>query len=134
MAAAGISCNTSVAMAVAQTVEIVGKLAPAGGEEQAVGPPIPGVAAALDKTMFDQPVEQAHQRDRLQFEHVGQIDLGQPLLLAQPEQDNPLRTRRATPLGAVIDIVAQKARTFDKLRDQLLFQIERHAFCDPLDC
>ncbi len=102
---------------VAQTIKIIGQLSPICGEKQAVSPPIPGVAAALNKTVLDQPVKQTNQRDRLQLEHIGQVHLGKPLLLAQPEQDNPLRTRRATALGAVIDIVAQKARTFDELRN-----------------
>jgi hypothetical protein len=70
---------------------------------------------SLDKTMFDEPVEKAYQRDRLQFEHVGEIDLGQALLVAQSKQDNPLCARCAAALGAVIDIVAQKPRTFDEL-------------------
>jgi hypothetical protein len=77
--------------------------------------------AALEKTVLDQPVEQAHQRDRLQFKHIRQINLGQSLLLAQSKQDNPLRARGAAGLGTVVDIVAQQARTFHELRNQLAF-------------
>ena len=99
---------------------------PAAGQEQPVGAAIPGIVPALQQTVLDQTVEQPHQRDRLQFEHVGQIDLRQPLLLPQPEQHDPLRARGAAPLGAMIDVVAQQPRAFDKLRNQLAFQIERH--------
>jgi hypothetical protein len=111
---------------VAQTVEIVDKLAAARGEKQTVGPAIPGVMTPLEQTVFDQPIEQAHQRDWLQFKHVSQIDLRQPFLLPQPEQYDPLRTRSATPLGAVLDIVTQQPGAFDKLRNQLAFQVEGH--------
>ena len=76
--------------------------------------------------MLDQPIQQAHQRDRLQFKHFGQIDLRQTLLLPQPEQHDPLRTRGAAPLGALVDVVAQQARAFDQLDNELAFQIERH--------
>jgi DNA polymerase-1 len=78
------------------------------------------------RRFIDQTIEQAYQRDRLQLEHLGQIDLGQALLLPQTEQHNPLRAGGAPALGAVIDIVAQQARAFDKLRNELAFQVERH--------
>ncbi len=45
------------------------------GEKQAIGPPIPWVMPPFNEAMFNQPVEQAYQRNRLQFEHIGQIDL-----------------------------------------------------------
>ena len=61
---------------VAQAIEIIDKLASARGEKQPVGAPVPGVVAPFEQAMLDQTVEQPHQRDRLQFEHVGQIDLG----------------------------------------------------------
>ena len=56
----------------------------------------------------------------------GQIDLGQPLLLAQTEQHNPLRARGAAGFRAMIDVVAKKSRTFDQLGDELFFKVERH--------
>ena len=52
-----------------------------------------------------------------------------PFLLPQPKQHDPLRARGAAALGAMIDIVAQQARAFDKLRNELAFQIERHRRC-----
>src|SRR5260221_6058160 len=67
-----------------------------------------------------------HQRDRLQFEHVGKIDLRETLLLMQPKQYDPLRARGAASLGTMINIVAEQARTFNNLRNQTAFQIERH--------
>ena len=112
---------------VAQTIEIVDKLAAGTGQEELVGATILGIVPALQKTVLDQTIEQAHQRDRLQFKHVGQIDLRQPLVLPQPEQYDPLRSRRASALGAVVDVIAQQARAFDELRDQLAFQIERQS-------
>ena len=77
----------------------------------------------LQKAVLDQPIEQAHQRDRLQFKHVGQIDLRQSFLLPQSEQYDPLRARGAAALGTVVDEVAQQARAFDKLCHQLAFAI-----------
>jgi hypothetical protein len=56
--------------------------------------------------------------------HFRQINLGQPFLLPQSEQDNPLRTRGAALPGAMVDVVAQKARALDELRNQLSFQVE----------
>ncbi|GCC42935.1 hypothetical protein chiPu_0027211, partial [Chiloscyllium punctatum] len=111
---------------VAQTVEIVDQAAPGPGQEQAIGAAIPGVGAAFEQAVLDQAVKQPHQRDRLQFEDVGEIDLGKPLLLAQPEQNDPLGTRGPSRLGAMIDIVAQQPRALDELRDELAFEIERH--------
>src|SRR5207248_6046979 len=65
---------------VAQAIEVVDKLASARGEKQPVGAPVPGVVAPLEQAVLDQTVEQPHQRDRLQFKHVSQIDLGQSFL------------------------------------------------------
>jgi hypothetical protein len=81
---------------------------------------------SLDKTVLDQTIEQAHQRDRLQFKYLSEIDLRQSFLLPQSEQYNPLRARGAAALGAVVDVIAQQARAFDELRNQLASQIERH--------
>ena len=82
---------------------------------------------ALEKPVLDQAIEQAHQRDRLQFEHIGQIDLRQSFLLPQSEQYDPLRAGGAAALGAMVDVVAQQARAFDELGNELAFQIERHS-------
>ena len=78
---------------------------------------------ALQQAVLDQAIEQPHQRDRLQFKHIRQIDLRQPFLFPQPEQHDPLRARGAAALGAMIDVVAQQPRAFDKLRNQLAFQV-----------
>ena len=107
---------------VAQTVEIVDQLAAAWGEKQPVGAAVPGVVPPLQQAMLDQAIEQAHQRDRLQLQHIGKIDLRQSFLLPQSEQYDPLRARGAAALGAVVDVVAQQARAFDELRNQLAFQ------------
>src|SRR6267143_5086138 len=109
---------------IAQTVEIIDKLAAARREKQAVGTAIPEIGSAFQQAVLDQTVEQTHQRDRLQFKHVGQIDLRQSLLLPQSKQHNPLRARGATALGTVVDVVAQQTRAFDQLRNQPAFQIE----------
>src|SRR6202165_2259979 len=116
-----IGCNS-----VAQTVEIIDKLTAALREEQPVGASIPGIVPPLEKTMLDQTIEQAHQRDRLQFKDIGQIDLRQSLLLPPSEQYDPLRARGAAALGAVVDVISQQARTLDELGNQLPFEIERH--------
>src|SRR5471030_73682 len=76
---------------VAKTVEIVDKLAAGAREKQAVGPAISGIGPPLQEPMLDQAVEQANQRDRLQLEHVGEVDLRQSFLLPQSEQYDPLR-------------------------------------------
>src|SRR6266481_8417592 len=60
---------------VAQTVEIVHELTTACGEKQSIGASIPWIVPSLEKAVLNQTIEQAHQRDRLQFEHIGQIDL-----------------------------------------------------------
>ena len=117
---------------IAQAVEIVDKLPAARGQKQPVGAAILRIVPPLEQAMLDQPVEQPHQRDRLQFEHVGEIDLGQALLLAQAKQHDPLRARGAAALGAVIDVVAQQPRTLHELRNQLAFQVERHRRNCPL--
>jgi hypothetical protein len=72
---------------------------------------------ALQQTVLDQTVEQPHQRDRLQLEHVCEIDLGQALLLAQPKKHDPLRARSASLLGSVIDIIAQEPGALVELRN-----------------
>ena len=40
----------------------------------------------LEQAVLDETIEQPHERDRLQLEHVGEIDLRQPLLLAQAKE------------------------------------------------
>ena len=117
---------------VAQTVEIVDQLTAGAGQEQPVGPAVFWIRAPLQQPVLDQAVEQADQRDRLQFQHVGQIDLRQSFLLPQSEQYDPLRAGGAAALGAVVDVVAQQARTFHQLRDELTFQVERHVGGGPL--
>ena len=52
-------------------------------------------------------------------------------LLPQSKQYNPLRARGAAALGAVVDVIAQQARAFDELRNQLALQIERHGLQPP---
>ena len=60
---------------VAQTVEIIDELTAACGEKEPIGASIPRVVPSLEKAVLDQTIEQAHQRDRLQLKHIGQIDL-----------------------------------------------------------
>src|SRR5882724_11398558 len=84
----------------AQTVEIINQLTASRREKQPVGTTVLRVIPPFKKAVLDQTIEQAHQRDRLQFQHVGQIDLRQSLLLPQSKQYNPLRARGATALGA----------------------------------
>jgi len=122
---AGTSRSTSVAIA-SQGIEIVDQLPSARRQEQAIGATVARIWPTLEQAVLDQTIEQAHQRDRLQLELVGQIDLRQPLLRTQPEQHDPLRARRAARLGTMIDVVAQQTRAFDELRNQLTLQIERH--------
>ena len=81
---------------VAQAVEVVDQLPASGGQEQPVGAAILGIMSPLEQAMLHQSIEQAHQRDRLQFEDLGQIDLGQAFLLPQTKQHNPLRAGGAT--------------------------------------
>ncbi len=107
-----------------QTVEIVHQLPPARGEEEPVGAAILGVVPPLEQAVLDETIEQPHKRDRLQFEHVGEIDLRQPLLIAQAKQHDPLRTGGAAALRAVVDEIAQEPRTLHELRDQLALQIK----------
>ena len=116
---------------VAQAVEIVDQLTAGAGQEQPVGPAVFWVRPSLQEAVLDQAVEQADQRDRLQLKDVRQVDLRQSFLLPQSEQYDPLRAGGAAALGAVIDVVAQQARTFDQLRDQLTFQVERHIRVSP---
>src|SRR5450432_4186177 len=111
---------------IAQTIEIVDELTAARGEVQFVGAAILRIVPSLQQTVLDQPIEQPHQRDRLQLQNVSEVDLRQSLLLPQSKQYNPLGARGAAALGTVVDVIAQQARTFDKLRDQLAFKIERH--------
>jgi hypothetical protein len=83
--------------------------------------------------MFDQAIEQPHQRDRLQLEHVGEIDLRQAFLLTQAKQHDPLRARGAAAFGAVVDEVSQQSRTLHELRDELALQVQRHVRSSDLD-
>jgi hypothetical protein len=66
---------------VAQTVKIIDELTAACSEKESIGTSIPRVVPSLEKAVLDQTIKQAHQRDRLQFKHIGQIDLGQSFLL-----------------------------------------------------
>src|SRR5262249_57106785 len=109
---------------VAQAVESLEEAPAACGEEQAIGASVLQIMPTLKQAMLDQAVEEAHQRDRLQLQHVSEIDLGQALVLAQPEQHDPLRAGRPALLGAVVDVVAQQSRTLHKLCNQLPFQVE----------
>src|SRR5262249_376196 len=99
----------------------------AGREKQPIGPTVLRIVPALEQAMLDEPVEQPHQRDRLQLQYVGEVDLRQTLLLAQAKQHDPLRARVAACLGAVVDKVAQQPRSLYELCNQLAFQIDRHA-------
>jgi hypothetical protein len=94
---------------IAQGIEIVDQLSAACREKKPVGTPILRVVPPLQKAVLDQTIEQAHQRDRLEFKYVGQIDLRQPLLLPQSIQNDPLRARRTAAFGAMLDIIAQQA-------------------------
>src|SRR5438874_5377659 len=60
---------------VTQTVEVIDKLATAFRQKQSIGASIPWIVPSLEKAVLDQSIEQAYQRDRLQFKHIGQIDL-----------------------------------------------------------
>gem|GEM_PF-6662302 len=111
---------------VAKAVEIVDELAPPRREEQPVGAAVLGIMSSLEQTMFDKTIEQSHQGDRLQLEHICEIDLRQSFLSPQSKQHDPLRARRAAGFRAMIDIVAQQSRAFRKLHNKLPFQFERH--------
>src|SRR5689334_7587158 len=111
---------------IAQAVEIVDELPAFRGEKQAVGAAVLRIVTPLEQAMFDEAIEQPHQRDRLQLEHIGEIDLRQALLLAQPKQHDPLRARGAAALGTVRDEVSQQPRTLDDLRNELALQVQRH--------
>src|SRR6266566_2897294 len=60
---------------VTQTVEVIDKLATAFRQKESIGASIPWIVPSLEKAVLDQSIEQAYQRDRLQFKHIGQIDL-----------------------------------------------------------
>ena len=118
------SWNTSDCDRIAQAVEIVDELLALRGQEQAVGATVLRIVPPFEQTMLDQAVEQPHQRDRLQLEHVGEIDLGQALVLPQSKQHDPLGAGGPSLLGAVIDIIAQQPRTLYELCNELPFQVE----------
>src|SRR6516165_11511270 len=115
-----IDCNC-----VGEPVEIIHEPTALSGQEQPVGAPVLGIVPTLQQTVLNQTVEQPYQRDRLQLEHVCEIDLGQALLLTQPKKHDPLRARGTSLLGSVIDIVAQEPRALVELRNKLASQIER---------
>jgi DNA-binding MarR family transcriptional regulator len=75
---------------------------------------------SLEKTVLDQTIEQAHQRDRLQFKYIGEIDLRQSFLLPQSEQYDPLRARGAAALGAVVDVIELQPISLVRLLDRLV--------------
>src|SRR5579859_1839319 len=118
---------------IAKAVEIVDELLAARGQEQAVGAAVLWIVAPLEQALLDQTIEQPHQRDRLQLEHLGKIDLREAFFLAQPKQHDPLRARRAAALGAIVDEVAQEPRALHELRDKLAFQVQRHSSGGPLN-
>jgi hypothetical protein len=81
-------------------------------------------------------------RDRLQFEHVGRIDLRQSilailallaLLLPQRKQHDPLRAHGAAFPGTVVITVAQRRELFDGLRNKQAFQFERRELVKSLE-
>ena len=87
------SCSTSVAIASRRLSRSSTSCRPARGEEQPVGAPVLRIVPPLEQAVFDQTIEQPHQRDRLQLEHVGEIDLRQAFLLRAGE------TARSTARG-----------------------------------
>ena len=127
IASVGRSCSTSVAMESRRLSRSSTSWRPLAVRNSRLARRSLRIVPPLEQAVLDQAIEQPHQRDRLQFEHVGQIDLRQALpARRKPEQHDPLRARRTAALGAMIDVVAQQPRAFDKLRNQLAFQIERH--------
>ncbi|CCE06680.1 hypothetical protein BRAS3843_1780051 [Bradyrhizobium sp. STM 3843] len=111
---------------VPEIVEIIDEPASRVRQVQPVGAAVLGIVPALEQALLNQPVQQPHQRDRLQFQHFREIDLRKSLLRAQPKQHNPLRACGAARFGTMINIVAQDARAFDKLGDQLPPEVQRH--------
>src|ERR1700761_1673766 len=109
---------------IAQAVEFVDQLPPFRCQEQAVGAAVFRIVPPLQQAALDQAIEQPHQRDRLQLQHVGEVDLGQALILTQPKQYDPLRASRPALLGAVVDVVAQQSRTLYELCNELPLKVE----------
>src|SRR5262245_51075279 len=60
---------------ISQAVEIIDELPAARRQEQAIGTPVLRIVPPFQQTVLDEAIEQPHQRDRLQFENVGEIDL-----------------------------------------------------------
>ena len=59
------------------------------------------------KPGFLEPVDDPRQRDRLDVEHVGQLDLPEARLALELEQHLPLRTRDAQAHCAAVERLAQ---------------------------
>jgi len=75
-----------------------------------VKPPCPAVGrigCPLDEPGLLEPVDDPRQGDRLDVEHVGQLDLSQPRQAGQLEQHLPLRARDTEPHRSPVERLAQ---------------------------
>ena len=70
---------------------------------QQPGPPIGRVLPALDQAAFREPVENAHQGDRLDVEQFGEAGLMDALVLREIGDGLPLRTGQAWMSGPLFE-------------------------------
>ena len=90
-----------------------------GRQIEAVGAPVALMRPPLHQALLAQPVDEAHERDGLNLQGVGQLRLGHALAPLQPEQHAPLRPRHAVTARTLVHEGARGARRIDELEQHL---------------
>ena len=125
MSFGSIPANASSTSSAATRLKFLDERLRLRGDVQPPGTPISRIARALDQTRFLEPVDDPAQGDRLDIEHVGELDLPKAGLPRQPEQHLPLRARHAEPDRQAVERLAQRMRG--------LTDFEREAFPSATD-
>ena len=80
------------------------------GDMQPPRPPIVRIAGAFDESRLFEAVDNPAQGDRLEIEHIRQLDLPQAGRAGQLEQHLPLRARNPEPDRQPVERLAQRMR------------------------
>jgi hypothetical protein len=86
------------------------------GDVKPPGPAVARVSRALDEPRLLETIDDAAQGDRLELEHVGELDLPKAGFARQLEQHLPLRARDSEPDREAIEGLAQRVRRLADLK------------------
>ena len=82
------------------------------------------IAGPLDQPRFFEAVDDPAQGDRLEIEHVGELDLAEAGRPGQLEQHLPLRARDSQPDRQAVERLAQRVRGLADLEGQSFHELD----------